>query len=102
MSAEAPPARSAPRRRVRVFLWMLIAAAAAWHLMDLREAVQVGTIPLYDFIEYWAAGRVFARGGNPYSAPELLAVHRDEARVADPGERQLRRAAGAEARIQRA
>jgi hypothetical protein len=29
-----------------------------------------------DFVEYWAAGRLFAQGGNPYSPAELFALQR--------------------------
>lgn len=29
-----------------------------------------------DFVEYWSAGRLFARGGNPYSPAELFALQR--------------------------
>lgn len=32
------------------------------------------TLPLYDYVEYWAAGRLNLTGGNPYSADELLAL----------------------------
>ncbi|NWG13023.1 MAG: DUF2029 domain-containing protein [Acidobacteria bacterium] len=47
---------------------------SAWNLVRLRGAVSAGSIPLYDFIEYWSAGRLFLAGRNPYSSVELLAV----------------------------
>jgi hypothetical protein len=32
--------------------------------------------PVDDFIEYWAAGRTFLNGGNPYSASELYEIQK--------------------------
>ncbi len=50
---------------------LLVVAVAA-------ERVATGPAPLNprDFLEYWAAGAVVARGGNPYDPAELLAQQR--------------------------
>ncbi len=62
--------------RKRLVLWALIAILLLWHANDLRKTRDAGKIPLHDFIEYWAAGRVFVSGGNPYNSSELLAAER--------------------------
>ena len=79
MRAESEGIPTRGGRRYRMILWLLIAGIAVWHLNNLRAAVRVGTIPMYDVIEYWAAGRVLLSGGNPYGAADLLAVHREAA-----------------------
>jgi hypothetical protein len=40
-------------------------------------------LPPDDFLQYWAAGRLNATGGNPYDADQLLALQRSAGRPAD-------------------
>ncbi len=60
----------------RLLLWSIILVLLLWHANDLRKTRDAGKIPLYDFIEYWAAARTFLSGGNPYSAAELVVAQR--------------------------
>jgi hypothetical protein len=36
----------------------------------------LGPLPVYDFMTYWAAGRLFLTHGNPYSASAIYAIER--------------------------
>ena len=54
----------------RMFLWILIVFLLIWIVQNS------GKIPLYDFAEYWAAGRVFLSGGNAYDPVQLLEAER--------------------------
>lgn len=40
-------------------------------------------LPLYDFAEYWAAGRLFAAGANPYDAEQIGSLERAAGRDGD-------------------
>jgi glycosyl transferase family 87 len=59
-------------------------ALAVGSLFDLLSARPIlaqvlpvaGQTGARDFVEYWAAARLFAQGGNPYAPAELLAVQR--------------------------
>ncbi len=68
------PLLSIPVRRV--VLWTLIALLVVWHIGGLRKMRDEGRIPLYDFVEYWAACRIFIVGGNPYNPSEVLRIQR--------------------------
>ena len=62
-------------------LVFLFAASSAWAQTSPRPPSPAGT----DFIEYWAAGRLLLRGGNPFSPGELADVQATvAARVAAP------------------
>lgn len=65
--------------RVRSLLVLIVGGAA---LVFTTDAVvrTPGLLVPRDFLEYWSAGRVNLRGGNPYHPDELLA----EQRVAEP------------------
>jgi hypothetical protein len=45
-------------------------------LLLARTKVLFTPLPLYDFMTYWAAGRLFLSRANPYSAAAILAVER--------------------------
>lgn len=49
---------------------------AGWNLLQLSAAVSSGRVPLYDFVEYWSAGRVLLSGGDPYNSAEMLQIQR--------------------------
>ena len=48
--------------------WVSVVGWLTAHLAD--RAV----LPMYDFLEYWAAGRLQLTGGNPYSPEQMLAL----------------------------
>jgi hypothetical protein len=61
----------------RYLLWVLIIVLAAWNLARLFEVGSAIRIPQGDFIRYWAAGRVFVQGENPYGAREMLQTEKE-------------------------
>src|SRR5258707_11971058 len=58
----------------------LILMACGW-LLD-RFYSDAGFLPPDDFLQYWAAGRLNATGGNPYHADELLPLQQAAGRPA--------------------
>jgi hypothetical protein len=65
--------------RLRSLLVLLVGGAALVFAADAVVRTPGFLVPR-DFLEYWAAGRVNLRGGDPYHPAELLA----EQRLADP------------------
>lgn len=65
--------------RVRSVLVVLVGGAALAFVADVVVRTPGFLVPR-DFLEYWAAGRVQLRGGNPYDPRELLA----EQQLAEP------------------
>ena len=65
--------------RVRSLLVLVVGGAALGFVADIVVRTPSSLVPR-DFLEYWAAGRVNLRGGNPYHPKELLT----EQRLADP------------------
>lgn len=65
---------------LRSLLVLIVGSAVLVFTADRLVSVPDFKLPK-DFPEYWAAGRLAARGNNPYDAEQLLA----EQRVADPG-----------------
>lgn len=45
-------------------------------LLYYRVAQLLGPKPIFDYVTYWAAGRLFLVGGHPYSSSQVLAVER--------------------------
>ena len=45
-------------------------------LLAYRAILLLKPLPLQDFITYWAAGRLFVTGGEPYSPDALIAMER--------------------------
>ena len=43
-------------------------------LRDRRALLLLTPMPLHDFMTYWAAGRLFLTGRNPYSMSAMLAI----------------------------
>lgn len=52
------------------------ALAICLALVRSRERAIGWPLPLYDFMTYWAAGRLFLSGANPYSASAMYAIER--------------------------
>ena len=65
--------------RVRSLFVLLVGGAILGFAADVVVRTPGFLVPR-DFLEYWAAGRVNLRGGNPYHPDELLA----EQQLADP------------------
>ena len=63
-------------RTRRILVWGLILLLSGWYGVQLKQAATAGRLPLYDFIEYWAAGRLLIQGENPYSPQGMLAIQR--------------------------
>jgi hypothetical protein len=60
--------------------WLLAAAltvAAAMLFFQLAHSESLRGLPLYDFVEYWAAGRLNAAGANPYDPEAMLRLEQD-------------------------
>jgi hypothetical protein len=66
-------------QRLRSLLVLLVGGAGLVCAADVVVRTPGFLVPR-DFLEYWSAGRVTLRGGNPYDPAELLA----EQRRADP------------------
>jgi hypothetical protein len=52
--------------------WLVLAAALAVLAWQVHNSGTRRLLPPEDFCEYWAAGRLNATGGNPYSPAQLL------------------------------
>jgi hypothetical protein len=76
------PSPSPPNRRFRLVLLslVLVVALAVVILQLAHSSVDLATLPVFDFIEYWAAGRLNARGDNPYDPERVHQLERDAGR----------------------
>lgn len=61
---------------IAILVWLLVLGVLGWRVNRLRVQAAAGQFDTDDFVEYWAAGRVFAQGGNPYDAGALLPLER--------------------------
>jgi hypothetical protein len=67
--------------------WFLIGAlalATGTLALQLVRSPHVLNLPLYDFAEYWAAGRLVARGDNPYDPAAVGQLERQADRDGEP------------------
>lgn len=70
----APPATPRPAAMGR---WLLLPAVLfCLDLLRLRLLLLFAPLPVNDFITYWAGGRLFLSGSNPYSVPAIYAIER--------------------------
>src|SRR5262245_1983579 len=67
--------------RLRLLLAVLVVACAglAWQLVRAPGAGL--ELPLFDFVEYWAAGRLNAHGENPYDPERVHELERQAGRT---------------------
>jgi hypothetical protein len=58
--------------------WMraTVALAICAPLLLMRVQLLLAPAPLADFVTYWASGRLFVQGADPYSASAVLALER--------------------------
>jgi hypothetical protein len=70
-SPEAAPKQSQPgwKRNLPAIVICLV-------LLRTRLGYLFTPLPVYDFMTYWAAGRLFLSGGSPYSARSMYAIER--------------------------
>lgn len=70
--------------RLRLMLAALVVACAglAWQLSRTRGAAL--ELPLFDFVEYWAAGRLNAQGENPYDHDRVEELEKQAGRTEKP------------------
>ena len=47
------------------------------------RAAAIAHLQMYDFVEYWAAGRLIASGENPYDGERMHALEREAGRTED-------------------
>jgi hypothetical protein len=64
--------------------WMLAALTVALLLQTVTTAGQAPQLPLHDFVEYWAAGRLLAHGENPYDVEKIHELEKQAGRDEDP------------------
>jgi hypothetical protein len=67
----------------------LLGAALAVALLALaaqfaRSGAGLPALPLYDFVEYWAAGRLLAQGHDPYDVVAIEDLQRQVGHTAEP------------------
>jgi hypothetical protein len=79
---QAMPSGSSPNRRFRLLLLslVLIVALAGLMLQLVHSSIDLATLPVFDFIEYWAAGRLNAHGDNPYDPDRVHELEREAGR----------------------
>lgn len=58
------------------WLRLLPAILICLDLLRLRLMLLFSALPVNDFITYWAGGRLFLSGSNPYSVPAIYAIER--------------------------
>jgi len=59
-----------------LLVWIGLAFTLVVLGLLIARLAQPGVLPLYDFIQYWAAGRLNAMGGNPYAPDQVLPLQR--------------------------
>lgn len=67
--------------------WIVLAGipvvVVALVFLGISWAKSPNQIPMRDFVEYWSAGAVNLRQGNPYDSDELLPIQREITRDPD-------------------
>lgn len=72
-------------RTVRAWLFgsALVAALIVLNIALSRSPPASFELPLNDFVQYWAAGRLSLDGDNPYDLPLLGAIEQEAGRIGD-------------------
>jgi hypothetical protein len=73
-----------PLRRLLLLLGALFLAVAALGLALSRQGLSLDSLPLYDYVEYWAAGQLLAGGENPYDQARLAEWEAEAGRTEGP------------------
>ena len=69
--------------RTSLLVGGIVVVFAACGLLVNRFYTDAAFLPPDDFLQYWAAGRLNATGGDPYDADRLLELQRGAGRPAD-------------------
>ena len=80
MSQSLPARRSA---RPWLLLAALVVAVVIMGVQMAGPARGLTTLPLLDFVEYWAAGHLNVRGENPYDPERIEELERQTGRTSD-------------------
>jgi hypothetical protein len=70
-----------PSRRLFLLVAALALALAGLGVIVTRPSQQPTVLPLHDFVEYWAAGRLVVLGENPYDAERMHDLERQAGRT---------------------
>lgn len=62
----------------------ILAVILVTQVSSLLQQENSRLLPIYDFVEYWAAGRLNAMGSNPWSPELMLALQKEEAGWYEP------------------
>lgn len=78
MESNLPLASAArpPSLLRKVLLGSALAAALAFLVLHFSRQDSNSVLPILDFVEYWAAGRLCLSGGNPYSWDAMLELEK--------------------------
>ena len=77
MPSNSQPAPLRPRSRLRLMIFASALAAGLLFLaVQFNRSSGKSFLPVLDFVEYWAAGRLFMAGGNPYSWDAMLELEK--------------------------
>ena len=60
----------------RIILWFLLAVLLIWDVFSLINASKAEVHTGIDFLGYWASGRLFWEGANPYDPEALFVVEK--------------------------
>src|SRR5262245_54052354 len=92
--SDMPPAESKERlpssartpspRRLLLMVVALLVALTALVLAISRGGLPLADLPLHDFVEYWAAGRLLADGENPYDPEKVKDLEKEAGRTEEP------------------
>ena len=74
-NSQCAPPRPHSRLRLVIFASALV-AGLLFLVLQLGRLGNKSFLPVKDFVEYWAAGRLFAAGGNPYSWDAMLELEK--------------------------
>lgn len=72
-----------PSRRIWLWVMALVAASGAMLVQLGGSARGLTALPLHDFVEYWAAGRLNAHGENPYDPERIHQLEREVGRTSE-------------------
>jgi Glycosyltransferase family 87 len=72
-----------PAWRLPLMVTCLLAAVGLFALQQ-NAGGGLSALPMQDYVEYWAAGRLLARGDNPYDEPAIKELEAAAGRTEDP------------------
>src|SRR5262245_14092435 len=76
VNSPAPPDSDGNSVRRHMLVGLGAVAVVALLLVQVPRLLDPGVLPIDDFAEYWAAGKLNLQGGNPYDEDQLAALQR--------------------------